>query len=65
MPSVAFFRHFYSLHLMEGEGITVCVSFRLEDEEAALLILVAATKRMDGFRHRWVLVEMGRADACL
>ena len=57
MPSVVFFRHFYSLRVTAQGEIFGCVSFRLAPRKAAGLIPMTVTKKVEDFRQRWVLVE--------
>ena len=57
-PSMAFFRHFYSLR-MTASGVTGSVSFRLNEHEAAQLISMAVTKRLEDFHRSCVFVDTG------
>ena len=57
-PSVAFFRHFYSLWTTTS-GVTSSVSLRLNEHEAAQLISMAVSKRLEDFRRSWVFVDTG------
>ena len=57
LPSVAFFRHFYSLRMMAHNEIAGCVSFHLHEREAAQLITMSVTKKVENFCHSWVLVD--------
>ena len=57
LPFVAFFRHFYSLRMTAHNEIAGCGSFRLHEREAAQLITMSATKKVENFRRSWVLVD--------
>ena len=57
MPSVALFRHFYSLRSTGRDEISGNVSFRLEPFAAKGLIPMAVSRRVEDFCQRWVLVD--------
>ena len=57
MPSVALFRHFYSLRSMGQDEISGNVSFCLEPLTAKGLIPMAVTRRVEDFCQKWVLVD--------
>ena len=50
MPSVAFFRHFYSLWMTAHGETAGCVSWRINEREAAQLITMSAAKKVENFR---------------
>ncbi|KAE8797273.1 hypothetical protein D1007_27518 [Hordeum vulgare] len=58
-PSVALFRHFISLHLHDGAHLSACVSFVAAHGGN---LLVKAGKKMENFRHRWVLMSLKDAN---
>ena len=45
--------------------ITGCVSFRLSEREAAQLIAMAVTKKVEDFHRSWVFVETSHLDELL
>ena len=57
MPSVALFRHFYSLQSTGQDEISGNVSFCLEPIAAKGLIPMAVSRRVEDFCQRWVLVD--------
>ena len=71
-PSVAFFRSFYALHSMAPGKRSCCLSFRIADMMAGIHIPMAwgtdnkpitrVTKKVEDFRHKCVLVDMGEAN---
>ena len=54
-PSVALFRHFFSLRLHDGAQWSACVSFVAAQSGNMLL---KAGKKVENFRHRWVLMDL-------
>lgn len=52
-PSVALLRHFFSLRLHDGAHLSACVSFVAAQSGNVLL---KAGKKVENFRHRWVLM---------
>ena len=57
MPSVALFRHFYSLRSTAPTEISGNVSFSLEPSASGSLIPMAVMMKVEDFRQRWVLVD--------
>ena len=57
MPSVALFRHFYSLRSTRQDEISGNVSFHLDPFALKGLIPMAVSKMVEDFRQKWVLVE--------
>ena len=51
-PSVALFRHYYSLRVTAEEQCSGCVSFRIFDGVAGDIIPMTIPKRVDDFRAR-------------
>ena len=45
--------------------VTGCISFRLSEREAAQLITMAVTKKVEDFRCSWVFVETSQLDELL
>ena len=71
-PSVAVFRHFYSLHLTAGDECSGCASFRFRDSSRGLFIpisrtggnaVTSVTTEVEGFRSRWFFVDAGEVNA--
>ncbi|KAE8794299.1 hypothetical protein D1007_31019 [Hordeum vulgare] len=58
-PSVALFRHFFSLHLQDDAHLSACVSFMVAQSDNLLL---KARKKVENFRHRWVLMSFNDAN---
>ena len=54
MPSVALFRHFYSLQCTAAGEISGTVSFRLDPSAAGSLIPMSVLRKVEDFRQRWV-----------
>ncbi|KAE8814013.1 hypothetical protein D1007_08651 [Hordeum vulgare] len=52
-PSVALLRHFFSLRLQDGAHLSACISF-VADQRGN--VLLKAGKKVENFRHCWVLV---------
>ena len=65
MPSVAFFCNFYSLRMTAPNEVTGCISFRLSEREAAQLITMAVTKKVEDFRRSWMFMETSHVDELL
>jgi hypothetical protein len=61
-PSVALFRHFYSLHTTAGGQCSGCVSFRIANEAAFPFIDISWTKKVEDFRKRWVYMDTRKAN---
>ncbi|KAE8798610.1 hypothetical protein D1007_26095 [Hordeum vulgare] len=61
-PSIALFRHFFSLHLHEGTQLSVCISFKAAE---CGNLLMKAGKKVENFRHRWVLMSLKDANPWL
>ncbi|KAE8796000.1 hypothetical protein D1007_29037 [Hordeum vulgare] len=51
-PSVALIRHFFSLRLYDDSRLSVCVSFMVAQSGN---FLMKAGKKVENFKHRWVL----------
>ena len=72
-PSVALFRSFYALRFTATGESSGCLSFRITDGMAGILIPMAwgpdelpvtrITKKVEEFRKKWLLVDMGGANA--
>ncbi|KAE8768935.1 hypothetical protein D1007_59535 [Hordeum vulgare] len=58
-PSVALIRHFFSMRLHEGAHLSTCVSFVVAQSSNLLL---KARKKVENFRHRWVLMILKDAN---
>ncbi|KAI4983668.1 hypothetical protein ZWY2020_025534 [Hordeum vulgare] len=58
-PSVALFRHFFSLRLHEGVHLSAYISFIAAERSN---FLVKAGKKVKNFRHRWVLMSLKYAN---
>ena len=60
-PSVALFRHFYSLRITAGNQCSGCVSFRAEKtgkkEDDWKFIPMNWSKKVEDFRMRWVYMD--------
>ncbi|KAE8767188.1 hypothetical protein D1007_61493 [Hordeum vulgare] len=54
-PSVALFRHFFSLRIHDGAQRSACVSFVAVQSDNVLL---EAGKNVENFRHRWVFMDL-------
>ncbi|KAI5021585.1 hypothetical protein ZWY2020_058315 [Hordeum vulgare] len=54
-PSVALFRHFFIMHQHDGAHLSASVSFVAAQSGNLLL---KAGKRVENFRHRWVLMSL-------
>ncbi|KAE8809329.1 hypothetical protein D1007_14127 [Hordeum vulgare] len=52
-PSVALLRHFFSLRLHDGAHLSAYVSFVAAQRSN---MLMKARKKVENFRHRWVLI---------
>jgi hypothetical protein len=61
-PSVALFRHFYSLRITTGEQSSGCASFRATDGAAFPFINMVWTKKVEDFRKRWVYMDTREAN---
>ncbi|KAE8791861.1 hypothetical protein D1007_33644 [Hordeum vulgare] len=58
-PSIALFCHFFSLRLHDGAHLSACVSF-VAAQSGNLLLM--ARKKVENFRHRWVLMVLKDAN---
>ncbi|KAE8820027.1 hypothetical protein D1007_01994 [Hordeum vulgare] len=58
-PSVALFCHFLSVCLHDGAHLSACVSFVVAQGGN---LLVKAGKKVENFRHRWVLMSLKDAN---
>ncbi|KAE8810166.1 hypothetical protein D1007_13234 [Hordeum vulgare] len=58
-PSVALFRHFFSLRLHDGAHLSAGVSFVAAQSGNLLL---KAGKKVENFKHRWVLMSLKDAN---
>ncbi|KAE8808454.1 hypothetical protein D1007_15008 [Hordeum vulgare] len=56
---VALFRHFFNLHLHDDTHLSTCVSFVAAQSGNLLL---KAGKKVNNFRHRWVLLSLKDAN---
>ena len=56
MPSVALLRHFFSLRV-SGAHISACAGFFAYSKSNAIS---KTGKRIDGFRSKWVMMDVGR-----
>ena len=56
-PSVALFRHYYSLRVTAEERCSGCASFRLFDGVAGDIIPMVIPKKVEDFGTRWLLVD--------
>ena len=57
MPSVALFRHFYSLRSTASTTISGNVSFRREPSASGSLIPMAVMRKVEDLLQWWVLVD--------
>ena len=72
-PSVVFFRSFYALRSMVPGESSDCMSFRIADGMAGILIpmvwgadkrpITRVTKKVEEFRQKWLLVDIGGSNA--
>ncbi|KAI4995828.1 hypothetical protein ZWY2020_037916 [Hordeum vulgare] len=58
-PSVALFRHFFNMRLHDGAHLLACISFVAAQNGNFLL---KAGKKVENFRHRWVLMSLRDAN---
>ncbi|KAE8818246.1 hypothetical protein D1007_04124 [Hordeum vulgare] len=58
-PSLALFRHFFSLRLDDGAHLSACVSF-VASQGGNFLLKVG--KKVENFTHRWVLMSLKDAN---
>ncbi|KAE8811756.1 hypothetical protein D1007_11563 [Hordeum vulgare] len=58
-PSVALFRHFFSLWLTALDQRYMCVFFRAVDGTASECINMRMNRIGEGFRQQWVYVDVG------
>ena len=65
VPSVAFFRTFFSLRLMAPDQRSGCVSFRVADGMAESLIHMKGPKKREDFRKKWVYLDAGEVNPLL
>jgi hypothetical protein len=56
-PSVALFRHFFSLHLVDDLQCSGCVTFQAEAATAGSGINFAFRPVVEGFQKQWVFVD--------
>ncbi|KAE8774839.1 hypothetical protein D1007_52743 [Hordeum vulgare] len=61
-PLVTLLRHFFSLRLNEGAHLSACASFVAAQSNNVLL---KAGKKLENFRHRWVLMCLKEANPWL
>jgi hypothetical protein len=64
-PSVALFRHFFSLHLVDARQCSGCVAFQAVAATAGSGIDFELSPAVNGFRKRWVFVDAGVLNSLL
>ena len=65
VPSVALFRHFFSLHLTDGRQCSGCVTFQAVAAMASSGINFEFSPVVSRFRKRWVFVDVGVLNSLL